>query len=337
MKKKAEWIILLFFMAGFLTGCRKVQYFPIARKNAFTGNIATSTPLLRTVIPDQIQENNEVLQITPVIPSQSPTATIQILQHLPYLLKSGNPTVSNIRIIPRVLRGNKQGRNFSLELSYPEFSGTAQNPIGGFSAAIQAWLNQQSERFLIMVDETNTETANGYLTASYSFPSRADSDPKQIQFETATNLTGDTADKVILDVGVPVISLLFQTSEYFGGAHPLEQHMTITYDLSNGRVLNLSDLFSPGADYLARISQYCIQELYRNNSLEPEQIRSGAGPLVENYQNWSLTPKGLLITFEEYQVGPYAAGPQRILIPFDSLADLINPQGPIKNSTVKGQ
>lgn len=314
-----------------------MQYFPIARKNAFTGSLATSTSQLRTAIPGQIQENYKVLQVTPDLPSLSPTATIQILQHLPYLLKSGNPTASNIQIVPRILRGNKQGRNFSLELRYPEFSGNTPNPMTGLSAAIQAWLNQQSERFLIMVDETSTETANGYLTASYAFPSRADSDPKQIQFETATNLIGNTADKVILDVGLPVISLLFQTSEYFGGAHPLEQHTTITYDLSNGRVLNLSDLFTPGADYLARISQYCIQELYRNNSLEPEQIRSGAAPLVENYQNWSLTPNGLLITFEEYQVGPYAAGPQWILVPFDSLADLINPQGPIKNSTRIGQ
>ncbi len=180
MKKNAEWIILFFFMAGFLAGCRKVQYFPIARKNAFTVREVTSTPPLRTVIPNQIEEKNKILQVTPDIPSLSPTATIQILQHLPYLLKSGYPTVSNIQIIPRILRGNKQGRNFSMELRYPEFSGTTPNPMGGLSAAIQAWLNQQSERFLIIVDETSTEAANGYLTASYAFPSRSDWDPRKI-------------------------------------------------------------------------------------------------------------------------------------------------------------
>jgi hypothetical protein len=37
----------------------------------------------------------------------------------------------------------------------------------------------------------------------------------------------------------------------------------------------------------------------------------------------------LLITFDEYQVAPYAAGPQKVAIPYSELRALINPQGPL--------
>jgi hypothetical protein len=39
--------------------------------------------------------------------------------------------------------------------------------------------------------------------------------------------------------------------------------------------------------------------------------------------------RGLGINFDSYQVGPYAAGPQFVLVPYSALKDLINPEGPI--------
>ena len=42
--------------------------------------------------------------------------------------------------------------------------------------------------------------------------------------------------------------------------------------------------------------------------LDDASIRSGAGPNAKNYQSWTITKKGLGISFDAYQVGPYAAG-----------------------------
>jgi len=36
----------------------------------------------------------------------------------------------------------------------------------------------------------------------------------------------------------------------------------------------------------------------------------------------------VLISFDPYQVGPYAAGPQEIVVPYNELAALIDPAGP---------
>ena len=49
----------------------------------------------------------------------------------------------------------------------------------------------------------------------------------------------------------------------------------------------------------------------------------------ENYRSWNITPKGLQITFDDYQVTPHAAGPQQVLVPYATLKALIDPAGPL--------
>jgi hypothetical protein len=46
-------------------------------------------------------------------------------------------------------------------------------------------------------------------------------------------------------------------------------------------------------------------------------------------RNWNITPDGLLITFDTYQVGPGAAGPQQVNVPYNALGSVINSQGPL--------
>ncbi len=55
----------------------------------------------------------------------------------------------------------------------------------------------------------------------------------------------------------------------------------------------------------------------------------GATAAVQNYRNWNITPNGLMITFDEYQVAPYAAGPQTVVIPYKALGQILEPDGPL--------
>jgi hypothetical protein len=96
----------------------------------------------------------------------------------------------------------------------------------------------------------------------------------------------------------------------------------------------LADLFNPGAKYLQAISNYCIEDLKKQSKgaegmLDESSIKSGAAPSAKNYQSWTITKKGLGINFDAYQVGPYAAGPQFVTVPYSALKELINPEGPI--------
>ena len=132
-----------------------------------------------------------------------------------------------------------------------------------------------------------------------------------------------------------LISVQFNVGSYYqGAAHPNSYTEVVNYDLKNGKQLKLSDLFKPGAKYLQAIASYCIADLKKQSkakgdALPDDQIQSGAGPTAKNYQSWKVTKKGLGINFDAYQVGPYAAGPQYVLVPYANLKDLINSEGPI--------
>jgi hypothetical protein len=134
-----------------------------------------------------------------------------------------------------------------------------------------------------------------------------------------------------------LISISFVTSGYSrGAAHPNSNTETVNYDLKNGKLLKLADLFQPAATYLKTISAYCVDDLKKqakaqgaSASLTESWIATGAAPKPANYKNWTITRKALAITFEAYQVGPYAAGPQYVTIPFEVLKESINADGPL--------
>jgi Protein of unknown function (DUF3298) len=126
-------------------------------------------------------------------------------------------------------------------------------------------------------------------------------------------------------------SIEFDVGSYYqGAAHPNSYSEVINYDLKNGKQLKLADLFKPGSNYLQSISKYCIEDLKKQaKGLVDDQIKSGASPTTKNYQSWTITRKGLGINFDAYQVGPYAAGPQFVLVPYSAIKDVINSDGPI--------
>ena len=125
-------------------------------------------------------------------------------------------------------------------------------------------------------------------------------------------------------------SLKFTFSGYAdGAAHPYHYTMTFNFDLERGEALSLADLFPPDSDFLHVISSYCISQLSQRDIGFYGGFQQGAEPLNENYRNWNITSDGLLITFDEYQVAPYAAGPQTVVVPYGELESLINNKSPL--------
>jgi hypothetical protein len=133
-----------------------------------------------------------------------------------------------------------------------------------------------------------------------------------------------------------LMSVHFNVSSYYqGAAHPNSYSEVVNYDLKNGKQLKLADLFNPGAKYLAAIATYCISDLKKQSKekgadglLDDSSIESGAAASGKNYESWTITKKGIGISFDAYQVGPYAAGSQFVNVPYSAVKDLINPAGP---------
>jgi hypothetical protein len=139
-----------------------------------------------------------------------------------------------------------------------------------------------------------------------------------------------------LDVGYQLVSqraeiwsFRFDISSYqAGAAHPASYSITVNYDLDQGRELALDELFLPNSNYLEVIADYCSAEL-RRREINFDFFSEGAAPTPENYRNWNIASDGLLITFDQYQVGIGAAGTPTVTVPYSELQPLINPQGPL--------
>jgi hypothetical protein len=140
-----------------------------------------------------------------------------------------------------------------------------------------------------------------------------------------------------------LLSVEFAMSYYeHGAAHPSHAFHVLNYDAKAGRELRLADLFKPGSDYLGKISEVAVRQMRRWNKdsaeypgasgepyLTDEGLTEGASPKEENYKNWTVTPRGLVVTFDYYQLGAYAAGAPSVVLPYADLKDVLRADGPL--------
>ena len=125
-----------------------------------------------------------------------------------------------------------------------------------------------------------------------------------------------------------VYSIKFNVMGYTdGAAHPYHFSKTVTFNLETGKEVTLDELFLPGSNYLQIFSDISKADLSARDIGFDPTFFTGADPMPENYKSWNITADGLLITFDEYQVAAYAAGPQTVTIPYSALKDVIDPNG----------
>ena len=96
-------------------------------------------------------------------------------------------------------------------------------------------------------------------------------------------------------------------------------------------VWEVDTLFDNFDDAILLLSEYCISRL-----LEPRgsggvhrsrnSVESGAGPKRDNFKLFNIHPSGLLVTFQEYQIGGYAAGETELVIPYPLISRFLKPQ-----------
>ncbi|MCC6146116.1 MAG: DUF3298 domain-containing protein [Anaerolineaceae bacterium] len=207
------------------------------------------------------------------------------------------PTAAAATIEKKKLEGAGEDPKYTIEVNYPVIAGAEV-----FNQASQAIAERVVNAF-----KGNLET----------YP--------PIDDPNLTSYSSVNMNYTVLQNTPGVVSVYYQIDEYYrGAAHPAHYSAALNYDVRNQKVLTLGDLFQPGADYLKLLSDYAIKDLTGEEwFLFPE----GALPKAENYRNWNLTPDGLQITFDPYEVAPYAAGFINVLVPYSVLREISNPQG----------
>lgn len=216
----------------------------------------------------------------------------------------------DVEIASKQIKESNKKLRYEIAAQYPQITGSANPNFEKFNQAARALVNKEVSDF------------------------RKGMQPEGEEGEPPTDESGGSDLSVSYTVALAqddLVSVKFDVSNYeAGAAHPNPYSHVLNYDLKNGKQLKLSDLFKPGARFLQTIATYCIADLKKQQKdLPVDQIESGATAKSDNYTNWTITRRGLGITFDAYQVAPYAAGPQFVLVPYSTLKDLINPDGPI--------
>ena len=111
-----------------------------------------------------------------------------------------------------------------------------------------------------------------------------------------------------------------------GGAHPNNFNQTFVFAATNGDQIKLAELFQPGTGYISVISKYVQAELKKREFADSEWIEEGASAKEENFQNFVIKNEGIEFIFDPYQVAPYAAGVQRVTVPFPTLNAILKPE-----------
>ena len=124
-----------------------------------------------------------------------------------------------------------------------------------------------------------------------------------------------------------IVSVRYSLSRYHAGAaHPHPTVRTITAQRKPLIVLELDDLFVPESSIAIRLSQIAVSQLLKSDAVDPDWVRTGAGPDVANFRHFNVVASGLLLTFPEYQVGSYAEGQYSTTASWADLRDLLNPR-----------
>ena len=123
-------------------------------------------------------------------------------------------------------------------------------------------------------------------------------------------LTGTYED---IYVGPDVISVKLILSQYTGGAHPLTLFSGLNYDRATGRQLLQSDAFAMIGLTVEEVSAQANAEL--QTKLGDAFFADGASADPENFSSFIVSKEAVTFIFQEYQVAPYAAGPQEVSFP----------------------
>ncbi len=125
-----------------------------------------------------------------------------------------------------------------------------------------------------------------------------------------------------------LITFTHNNYSYTGGAHGLETTSYFNYLTNENKALKLEDLLLPNQyQKLVTVGEEIFRE---DEKLSPDQS------LEENYffengkfvlnNNFLITDKGLLFTYNPYEIKAYAFGTTDLLIPYAKIKDIINPR-----------
>jgi uncharacterized protein len=136
-------------------------------------------------------------------------------------------------------------------------------------------------------------------------------------------------------------SVTVETTVYTftGGAHGSSGMAATLVDLRTGRRAMPADVFLPDVPWQRTLSEIARADLKRqfverpgfDDSLQPAKFDK----LMTDAERYLFKEDALVLLFNQYEVGPYAAGLYTVRIPYARLSGLIRPDGLVQLAPVR--
>lgn len=198
---------------------------------------------------------------------------------------------------PRVLEDTKLGRtvNAGIEAEIIELLTFADSlEVNNLNEAVNSFSLGYSELKEVYPDETVPWEAN--INAEVSFENRR------------------------------VLSIKLDSYLFTGGAHGYSASNFLNFDIEKGEAINTRELFR---DLLA-FRSYAETKFREKEKIPADAPINSTGFMFERDtfylpENIGLTPKGILLLYNQYEVASYADGQIQLLIPFKEAKKFVSP------------
>jgi len=133
------------------------------------------------------------------------------------------------------------------------------------------------------------------------------------------------------DPSVITVALTFWA--FTGGAHGYGSTSCTLVDLRTGKTVTPAEVFAPGSPWLKEVVAIVGADLKKqfvdNPGFEDALQSTKLTKTVNTSGHFCWQPDKLQIYFNQYEVGPYSAGPYTVDIPYSRLKPLLRAGGPI--------
>ncbi|ABX43591.1 DUF3298 and DUF4163 domain-containing protein [Lachnoclostridium phytofermentans] len=119
------------------------------------------------------------------------------------------------------------------------------------------------------------------------------------------------------------ISLYFDKYIFTGGAHGNTTRFSDTWDVCKGCIMQLSDFFPHNPNFKDDIITFIIDDIserLKNPNLQGTYFDTYKQDVHNTFHegNFYMTPNGIVVFFQQYDIAPYSSGIQEFLIPYCS-------------------
>lgn len=137
-----------------------------------------------------------------------------------------------------------------------------------------------------------------------------------------------TRSATVLFQNADVISLDIRSEGFLGGAHGFSERRLMTFDAKSGKRLTIAELVAPSSRGI--FEKLVETEFRRAREVSPKESLAQAGFFVKPGEpilvpdNFGITPGGLVIHYNPYEIAPYVYGATEIVVPMEAFRGVLN-------------